>query len=295
MATYSFVSIITADNDANFRIWGKAVSDGLQAVGGIAKLSAGDSSGQIDWATVAKPAANTAAGYEMYALADTLQATYPVFIKIEYGSGAAGNNVSIWITVGFAHNGAGTLTGFVTTRLQYNTTQNYAVTVYATSYISAATNRLAFRLRNNPGSGTNQPWCLSVERTHAANGSDTNYGVIVLKSGGGASSWYNYLISFATGVVTTEGPTNISVLAPVTGHGSAGGTTAIYPVWAYGGPYLCPHGGFVFAFPGNITSRVPFSVTLLGSAKTFLPSNYTEDGGLLARGSVTLIPCVRWD
>jgi hypothetical protein len=295
MATHTFVSIIAADNDATFRTWGKAISDGLQAVGGIAKLSAGDSSGQIDWATVAKPLANTAAGYEMYAFADTLQATVPIYIKVEYGSGAGGNNVSIWVTVGFAHDGAGALTGTTTTRLQYTTQQNYAVTMYSTSYISAATNRLAFRLRNRPSGGVNFTWVLVVERTHAANGSDTNYGIIVCKSGGGAAVWYNYLISYTTGVISTEGPTNLSVLAPSVGHGSAGGTTAIYPLWAYGGPYLCPYGGIVFAFPGNITSGVPFSVTLLGSSKTFLPSTSTEDGGLTARASVTLIPCIRWD
>lgn len=294
MATHTFYSIIAADNDANFRIWGKAISDGLQAVGGIAKLSAGDSSGQIDWTSVTKPAANTAAGYEMYAFADTLQATVPVFIKIEYGSGASGNVVSIWITVGFAHDGAGALSGFTTTRYQYTTSYNFAVTVYATSHISAATNRLAFLLRVNPTtSQTNQPYSLSVERTHAANGSDTNYGVIVL-IGNGASTWYNYLVSFASGVISTESLDKLSVLAPSTGHGSAGGATAIYPCWATGGPYYCPHGGFVFAFPGNITSGVPFSVTLLGASKTFMPRTATNDSGISARG-VTLVQCVRWD
>jgi hypothetical protein len=294
MATHTFVSIITADNDANFRIWGKAISDALQAVGGIAKLSAGDSSGQIDWATVAKPAANLPAGYEMYKFADTLQATYPVFIKIEWGSGASGNLVSMWVTVGFAHDGAGALTGLVSTRHRHIGTFNHAVTVTATSHVSAATNRLQYMLRvNNSGGAASEPFSLSVERTHAANGSDTNFGVIIL-FGYGSVLWYNQLVSFATGVISTEGPTNLSVLAPSVGHGSAGGTTAIYPCWVTTGPYLCPHGGFVFAFPGNITSGVPFSVTLLGAAKTFLPRTTAFDSGMTARG-VTLVQCVRWE
>jgi hypothetical protein len=294
MATYSFVSIITADNDANFRIWGKAISDALQAVGGIAKLSAGDSSGQIDWTSVTKPAANLSAGYEMYKFADTLQSTVPVFIKIEWGSGASGNLVSMWVTVGFAHDGAGTLTGFTSTRFRHVHTFNHAVTVTATSHVSAATNRLQYLLRvNNSSGGTSEPFSLSVERTHAANGTDLNYGVIIL-FGYGNVLWYSQLLSFTTGVIATEGPTNLSVLAPSTGHGSAGGTTAIYPCWVVAGPYYCPFGGFVFAFSGNITSGVPFSVTLLGASKTFLPRTTAFDSGMTARG-VTLVQCMRWE
>lgn len=294
MAATSFYSIMAADGDANFRIWGKAISDALQTV--ATKLSSGDSSGQIDWTSVSRPgASNTVAGYEMYKFTDSLSASYPVYIKVEYGTGTFGAGsyyTSIWITVGFAHNGAGTLTGYKTTIYQYTVSQNYAVTVYASSFVSGSTNRLAMSLRHFPGSGTNQPWVFTVERTHNSDGTDTNYGVAVV-IGNGAGTWKHYLLTYTSGVILSE--TVLDILCPTVGHGSAGGTTAIYPVWTSAGPFICPLHGIVFAFTGNVTSGVPFSVSLLGGSKTFMPLAAATDSGISVRGVLTLIDCIRFD
>lgn len=293
MASSTQYHLISANDDATFRAGGLAISTGLQAV--ATKLSSGDSSGQIDWATVTRPAtSNTVAGYEMYRFSDTLQSSYPVFIKIEYGTGTIGAssyNTSIWLTVGFAHDGAGALTGFTTSRQQFTTTQNYTYTVYCTSIFGGGSNRLSVRLRANPGS-TNQCFDIVIERTHAADGSDTNYGVVVL-TGNGATAWKCVLITFAVGILTTE--TVISVLAPSVGHGSTGMITAMYPCWVCAGPYLCQVGGVVFAFSGNITIGVPFYLTLLGTLNRYLAIQGASDGGLTARPSTTLVPCFRYD
>lgn len=103
---------ITFDNTstATFRAWGSAVSSALQTVGLVKTTD----TGQIDFTTVAVPGANTAAGYEIYRLSDSLQASKPVFMKVEYGSGPAGSYPAIWITFSNATNGAGTLTGLLT-------------------------------------------------------------------------------------------------------------------------------------------------------------------------------------
>jgi hypothetical protein len=140
MTTNTYTTTWDHSTTAGFRAWGSALSAAIQACG--CALTA--DTGQINWATVNVPAgANTAAGYEIYAFTDTLQATSPIYIKLEYGTGPLGaaNYPMLWVTVGTATNGAGTLTG--TTTVRQNLLCNYnasggissAVTPYPT-YVS---------------------------------------------------------------------------------------------------------------------------------------------------------------
>jgi hypothetical protein len=98
-------------SDAYFRLWGKGISDALQALG-VTKTA---DTGQIDWATVATPAlTNTYQGYEIRQFTDGIQATNPILVKIEYGSSGAGAGYPcLRITVAHTSDGAGTLTGDV--------------------------------------------------------------------------------------------------------------------------------------------------------------------------------------
>lgn len=89
---------------ATFRAYGLAISNAIAAAGWVKTAD----TGQIDWATVANPGTNTVAGYEIWRMADSLQATRPVFMKVEYGRNQQGGP-GIWLTVGTATDGAGTL------------------------------------------------------------------------------------------------------------------------------------------------------------------------------------------
>jgi hypothetical protein len=118
MTTSIYSTAWSNTTDAEFRAWGSALSAAMQTCG----LLQSTDTGQINWATVARTAGNNSvAGYEIYKFTDTLQATSPVFIKIEYGTGNVHNNYdspALWITVGQGSNGTGTLTGTLTTRTQ---------------------------------------------------------------------------------------------------------------------------------------------------------------------------------
>lgn len=111
MATRTWVSGISHADDAGFRAWGLELSTELDAY-----LPKTADTGQINWSTVTRPAANVAAGYEIRRFDDTLQATAPIFVKLEYGTAGAVLQPAIWITVGTGSNGSGTLTGAVTQR-----------------------------------------------------------------------------------------------------------------------------------------------------------------------------------
>ena len=105
----SLSTVLFPDNstDANFRAWVQFVHDLLITTGGW--VDPGDT-GQLNIAAAAHPiAANTKVGYRIYRMDDTLQATSPVFMRLDYGSSATANQTGIWVTIGTATDGAGTI------------------------------------------------------------------------------------------------------------------------------------------------------------------------------------------
>src|SRR5688572_17990860 len=100
MAKKAWTFDTTHSSAATFAVWGKALSDALTEKG----LPKTADTGQINW--LSPPAYNgtggTAMGYENRRFDDALQATAPIFIKIEYGTGASSTNKApgIWVTVG---------------------------------------------------------------------------------------------------------------------------------------------------------------------------------------------------
>ncbi len=107
MATNFYDTILESTTDAQFRSWGLAFHNSLIAVG----ITNTADSGQIDFATVTIPGAGTSAGYKIYRFNDALQASAPIFFRIDYGIDASGAAVpQMWVQVGIATDGAGTLT-----------------------------------------------------------------------------------------------------------------------------------------------------------------------------------------
>ena len=157
--------------DAEFRTWVGAIRTAITGLGLIRTTD----TGQIDIATVARPTViNTAMGYDIYRFADTLQATLPVFIKVEFGSGATATHPALWITVGTGTDGAGTLTGQVSTRQQIRAD---GVGSTQTHRFSGDTNRIVAML--TAGSWGSNHLGFGVERSKDAAGDDTADGIIV--------------------------------------------------------------------------------------------------------------------
>lgn len=90
----------------------KPISDFLRAQGelgsGIVRVP---TTNDINWATVARPSSGSAAaGHDIFRFNDDLQATAPLFIKVQYGHGAV-NTPALFITLGTAIDAAGNFTG----------------------------------------------------------------------------------------------------------------------------------------------------------------------------------------
>jgi len=101
------VNQMTNFTDASFRAFYQEIMTGFQNLG-VTKTT---DTGQVDFATVLKPTvANTYTGYEIRKFSDSITGK-DIYLKFEFGCAASTANTSCRMTVGFATNGAGTITG----------------------------------------------------------------------------------------------------------------------------------------------------------------------------------------
>lgn len=260
MATLVFAAVPITD-DASFRVCGKRFSDAIVAMG----LTRVADAGSVNWTTVARPAAYGNAGFEIFAFADALQATFPVLIKIIWGCGAANDRLMITVQVGFTTDGSGAFTGFKTTSKSLVPAILIGTSI---SRVSGAANRIILASNVSENTAT---YCdlFSVERTHDAAGGDTAEGVFVFYKFGNAGSPYS-LLTYAGGELDYRA-NYASVCAPSVGHGSTGTQTMVFPIFPAHGPFINPSSNVLAAFPGNVTAGVPFTVTIMGAAHSYLP------------------------
>ena len=193
MATDTRSFTYPVSNDTNFRTWGLHIADSFQAAG----LTKTSDTGQIDWTTVLLPVTqNTFAGYEIYRFTtDTHQNTLGCFIKVEYGIGSAASRPALAFTVGTGTDGAGTLTGQVSTRQAFTPSSSASGTNPV--YSCGGDGRFVSVTNWNAGTTTaSYNFMIMVERTRTANGNTTADGI-------------NYFI---------QGPTSGTLYIGVSGH-----------------------------------------------------------------------------
>lgn len=256
MALATFNCAMTNATDAQFREWGKAISDSLQAVG-IVKTA---DSGQIDWATVAAPTAtHTQMGYEIYRFNDTLQSTAPVFIKLAYGSGGSTNYPSLWISVGTGSNGSGVITGEILSEQQNH---SYGSGTATTHYVSGSKNRFVVAIQ---GTTSNYQIVLTVERTHNSSGSDTSNGVMINRLTPHVDSQHYLLFSDSSAVTTTQ----IMCMTPAGLSGAKSPDINLYPVRFFTpgeGPVSINLVGYI---SGDFAANSSYTVSVCGVDRTF--------------------------
>lgn len=173
MSTSTTTSPTSAGTDANFRASAVAIDNQFTALGWVRTAD----TGQINFVTVAHPTLGNYAGYSVFRMADTLQATAPVFAKIEYGSTGSANAITFRITVGQATDGAGAITGVQAAPFVISTSVDYTI-ANANSYFSGDTNRFVMVAYYDGGSNGNG-LLFSIERSKDATGADTGEAVLI--------------------------------------------------------------------------------------------------------------------
>lgn len=268
-------SIKIANNtDDEFRAWGLWISDALTTAG-IPKTA---DSGQVDWGTVTKAATQyTAAGYEIRRFNDALQATAPVYFKIEFGAGHPDVTApSIWITIGTGSDGAGVITGPNTSRIQVHC---LAGTANFPARFSGDASGFAVSLQ---GGNASSAIALVMERTHAWNGTDTNLGALFLCTTTSGSAWRQTVYLFDGGSQIVEA--NIGALFPTGTTASDGVNTMFMPVYPNVGVMLNPFVGAVGAFKNNLTESASLTLTHYGVSRQYFANPTTHFNSFGSRG-----------
>lgn len=266
MATATTNLVMRNNTDAEFRAWGSGISAQLAACFGWVKTA---DSGQIDWLTVLKPALGTTKmGYEIWRFNDALQATAPVFMRIDFGSGANAANPSLWFTFGNGTDGAGAIQAGGLAEFQVT---SGADGTSRTAYFSGTTGRGVFATGLNVAAIA-AVLVFSVERTKDATGADTADGVLITYNAGtgtAASSWRQVCYQIGVGSQGTEN--RLGFCMPSLGGGSDGVNITVYPQWIGRGPFL-PYGLNLFGyFTDDIVALNTIALTVYGAGHTYLP------------------------
>lgn len=169
MATQTWSTIIDHNSDASFRVWGLETQTKFLAVG----LTQTADTGQVNWASVTRPAVNLSPAYEIYRFNDPMQATAPVFIRFEYGTALVANYPGMWVSVGTGTNGAGTLTGVILARTMFSVNISGQAPSSIVNYVSQLClldGYLMFIWKRAARSSPNAYGFLSISRTADAAG-----------------------------------------------------------------------------------------------------------------------------
>lgn len=248
-------------NDADFRAWGSGLAAQLAAMGLIKTTD----TGQIDWLTVLRPAVSTYAGYEIWRFNDTLQATKPVFIKVEYGGAAIQDRPNLRITVGTGTNGAGTLTGQISASRVLTASASKTAGTSLPSYCSGSSGRLNL-VTNLDVNGSQFALGMFIERTKSVDGAATGDGIVTLGISGNSSGTFQ-VVPFSGSIPgTAAGNMAVAFDGMVS---SAGAGVALNPtVAAVGKALFASWLAYKHADIGELT---PFSITHLGGVHTYMP------------------------
>lgn len=234
MSTRTWTNFFDMTSDAGFRVIGLNVSTNLAALNtGILTVTA--DTGQINWVTVTKPVVtSTAAGYEIYKFTDSIGTLY---FKIEYGTGGTTtSSFGMWITIGTGSNGAGTITGILSTRVQ---TSGAAIVSTTTSYPSyACCINGSFTIVTGVGSnaaptGTAQTF-MGIARTCDSTGSPTadGYESYMSSSNPAGSTVFAVNISSLNVFSTTTGQHALIPYGIASSNFGTGGNND-YQVWRH--------------------------------------------------------------
>lgn len=206
---------------------------------------------------------NTISGYQIWRMNDTLQATVPVFMKIEYGN-LTGGAWEIAITIGTGSNGSGTITGILVPRIIFSA----SLPIVTPYYASCATNRFSYVMYYN--ANTTVTILISIERSKDSTGADTSDGIMFTAFNGATAFTSTQYIPFAR----SARPYQTIYIVPVPGNpgslanGAAVGLVPILPFDLQG--IVNPGSNLLVYYGPDISIQNVIPVTIHGTSHNYL-------------------------
>jgi hypothetical protein len=291
MAT-RFSSLLFPDNstDANFRAWAQFFEDTLVTTGGW-QLST--EAGETAPAALAHPTnTNQKRGFRVYKMADSLQASYPVYIRIDYGSSAQSpNGPGIWYTIGTGSNGSGTITGILFNGGLAAQAQvccsNFVSTGAFNSYGSSMPARAAIAMFVSGNSAYH--FVFIISRTKSSQGVDNSDGLLITYRDG---------INISNGIAHCQYLAFLGGVQPVVESGmnyilsrqnpgqSFGGDIGVGVPSHFKGVAMQPGTNFLITNSGDLTPEATISIDMYGTIRTYVQLNALPPYKALSAGSI---------
>lgn len=274
MTTRSWSTVLDYTTDAGLRAMGSELNAKLAEVGMVQTAD----TGQVNWTTATRPGgANTIIGYEIWRFNDSLQATAPLYIRLEWYSAPGGATwPTIYMTVGTGTNGAGTLTGTTSTRRPITYTSGGA-TSSTTAFQSLLCCKDGFLgLAWKYGAAVTATGCFGytvISRTNDATGAfDTNG--FIMEYVLNASNPNNNPVALqsvrtAGTPVVYAGASSVCVVPGNVASSDVSGDKQVYPHW-----YIDPRARPTIAVCSYVTSELAFSTTFSATLVGSTPRTY---------------------
>ncbi len=245
-------------------------------------------------ALAAVPGAGTYA-YKIWYPGDGLTAFY---VKMEYGGSTT--NPILRISMSTATNGAGTLTGFVTTLVQILSATNSGAATMECNY-SGSTGRIGVMM-GRVAANANQTFFFGIERTLDTSGAATSVGASMWCAADfiGNPSGFQATIVFGVGVAPYGGSSG-SNLEWTTLRLYNKNTQAfnnnipmspVFPVLGYVGN---PQTVCAVIATLDMASGAIFDATLYGSTRTFMRGGVHSTYDRVGDAAGTMVMCMRYD
>lgn len=288
-----------------YKAWVQPISTALNAV---ATRTA--DTGQVNWATIPNEP-TVVRDYEIFAMGGPLQATAPIFIRVDYTGGTAGN---IAVTVGTTTDGAGNLGGLLVAK---QLLQNYPVTLNSSTipqwvWTAHDTDGSYFTFTHNldpSASGPDGAAIVVVERTRDNAGAATGAGFHVWRWWGFNTTQPSYIGCWTKTFGAAQQTPNADMV-PVamfpdfwnTNTAYISPTSYAYPVYTYTVPLVKGASkALLFSYPYDFPRGQPATVPHYGEQMTFIPMSdavptpfpvYNTSGTL---NNKNMSPLIRWD
>lgn len=250
--------------------------------------------GQINWGAAVIPSvASTKYGYDILQFTDSLQPTYPIFVRIDYGAAniSGGTNTQLWYTIGTSSNGSGTIQA--ASQFPNSVTTVFSLNGASATWVSATPfpvyvdsdggASLAITGWMNVGTTPTTSGVVAlIERTREWDGTPNGEGFVFTNLAPTAPSLNNLQVVLIANSSLYQQPAAVSTapasmvflnnlaLAPP-GIATVGSTVYTYPYLGYTTPKLnAPSKHWIFCYVGDIAANSTFTATLYGSSHTFL-------------------------
>lgn len=274
MTTASTNTTVSHTSSADLQAWATEIDTNLVTNCGLTNTT---DTGQTATGSLTYSATlNSVAGFRVYKFNDTLQATSPIFIKMEFGTGASSSTApAITVTVGSSTNGAGTITGIAGTRVSctYGSAPNSTVSNNVSRYCYNTTQGVLgfqFKIGNqNTGSAFTAIGGLHIFRSVDASGAPTSVSALILSnnlSNLGTSASGPFMQGLGYSLTTTFPPTASTTqwaTIPLNAATTLAGTNGqVFPAFQWAPTSSTPPYGITNAYALGVNAEIPMNVTV---------------------------------